>query len=84
MSDRLRIPVDDDCLIALGRFAYIFAGYEWNAADCCQRMQAGYLGKLGRKTSGVVAEDLVRLASRRPSIDHLKVAPPTDEFKRLV
>lgn len=84
-GDRLRVPVDDRYVEALGRAAYVFATLEWNAVWCCERMRAGDIQSLGRKTAGDIAADLARFASRRPDPRHRDdISGPAREFKRLV
>ena len=84
-DDRLRVPIDNAYVEALGRATYVFATLEWNAVWCCKRMQADYIRKLGRKTAGVIADDLVRLARRRPNPQvRIDCLGPAQEYKRLV
>lgn len=84
-GDRNRIPVDDPYVMALGRATYVFATLEWNAVWCCERMQAGYIRGLGRKTAGIIAADFHRLSQRRPTEQARNACvPPAEEFKRLV
>lgn len=82
---RLRVPIDDAYLHAVGLATICFARLEWNAAWCCEKMRVGYLNAIGTKTAGQIANDLVGLAAAHP--DPTVVAslmPPATEFKRLV
>jgi hypothetical protein len=84
-DDRLRVPFDKPYIEALGSAAYVFACLEWNAVWCCERMEAGYIRKLKKKTAGVIADDLVRLAGKRtPVQSRIDCLGPANEFKRLV
>lgn len=84
-DDRLRVLIDNAYVEALGRATYVFAILEWNAVWCCERMDANYIGKLGRKTAGNIAEDLVRFAEKRPDPQLRKdCSEPAKEFQRLV
>jgi hypothetical protein len=84
-DDRLRVPIDNAYVEALGRATYVFAILEWNAVWCCERMEANWIRKLGRKTAGMIADDLVRLASRHPNPQvRIDCFGPAHEFKRLV
>ncbi len=58
-DDRLRVPIDNAYVEALGRATYVFATLEWNAVWCCERMEADYIRKLSRKTAGKIADNLV-------------------------
>lgn len=84
-DDRLRTPVDEPYLISLGRAAYCFASLEWNAVCCCARMREGYQNMVGRKTAGIIADDLLRFSARR-SDQRLRTecVEAATEFKRLV
>jgi hypothetical protein len=84
-GDRLRVPVDDPYVEALGRSAYVFATLEWNAVWCCNKMSPNYVNRVGRKTAGIIADDLIALARRRSNVqlrdDCLNAGL---DFKRLV
>lgn len=84
-DDRLRVPVDDPYVIALGRATYVFATLEWNAVWCAERLNPGFIGKIAKKTAGVIAADLLVLVDRIMD-PVLKAAcePPTHHFKKLV
>lgn len=83
-DERLGVTADDRYLLALGRLAYVFATYEWNAVWCCEKLRPGYINKLGKKTAGIIATDIVTLAGRRPTHERLQIKPHALEFKRLV
>lgn len=84
MNDRLRVPIDETYVIALGRAAYVFATLEWNAVWCCERMREGYINDLGRKTAGTIARDLLKLARRRPLDIRDACVSPAETFLSLV
>ena len=84
-DDRFRVPVDAQYANAIGVAAYAFARLEWSAVYVCERLQSGYVGKVSRKTAGVIATDLVRLSSRiGDASDRVEATGPALEFKRLV
>jgi hypothetical protein len=57
-NDRLRVPVDDPYVEALGRHSYVFATLEWTAVWCCKKMSTNYIDGIGKKTAGIIADDL--------------------------
>jgi hypothetical protein len=83
--DRLRVPIADDYVVALGRATYVFATLEWNAVWCCERLKPGFVIKLGKKTAGNIATSLTKYVSQLGD-ESLKQAciGPADEFERLV
>lgn len=84
-DDRLRVPIDDPYLHAVGLALICFARAEWAAVYCCEKMDPGYIGTVGKKSAGQIATDLVARAAAHP--DPAVVAtlsPAADEFKRLV
>lgn len=84
-DERLRVPIDEAYLHAVGLATICFSRLEWNAAWCCEKMRAGYLNGVGTKTAGQIATDLVAMAAAHP--DAAVVASlglPAAEFKRLV
>jgi len=84
-DDRLRIFVDDPYVIALGRATYIFAVLEWNAVWCAERLEAGFINGLAKKTAGKIALELLSLVGRLTDpVVKAACQPPADEFKRLV
>ena len=54
--------------VALGRAVFAFAGLEWDADWCYNKLEPGYIDNLSKKTAGNVAADLIRLL------------PPTSEM----
>jgi hypothetical protein len=82
-NDRLRVPIDEPYIMAIGRATFVFATLEWNAVWCCERMQRNYIRSIRRKTAGKIAIDLVRLAML---IDQGRdgCLGPAIEFLRLV
>jgi hypothetical protein len=85
MDERLRVPIDDAYLHAVGLATICFVRLEWNAAWCCEKMSAGYLNGVVQKTAGRIANDLVALvgAHQDPTVV-ASLGPPAAEFKRLV
>lgn len=84
-DERLRVPIDDAYLHAVGLATICFARLEWNAAWCCEKMQAGYLNTVGTKTAGQIANDLVTLAGVHPDPTVVaSLGPLAAEYKRLV
>ena len=55
-----------DYTAALGSAVYAFAELEWNAVQCCERIEAGSIASLSDRTAGRVADTLVMLAARLP------------------
>jgi len=66
-DDRLKIPVDPDYTSALGLAVYVFAGLEWNAIRCCERLEAGSIDALMDRTAGRVADTFLRLTRSFPA-----------------
>ncbi|MGE4372139.1 MAG: hypothetical protein AB7E29_04420 [Xanthobacter sp.] len=64
-DERLRIPIDDPYLHALGLAIVAFARLEWNASYCCDRLEPGYIATIEprRKTAGKIASDLVKMVA---------------------
>ncbi len=84
-DDRLRVPVDDPYVHAVGLATICFARLEWDAVWCCEKMEAGYIGTLGRKTAGMIASDLVAKAAVHPDVAvRQSLGTAAAEFKRLV
>lgn len=84
-DERLRVPIDDAYLHAVGLATICFARLEWNAAWCCEKMRAGYLNNIGTKTAGQIANDLVALAGAHPNPPVVaSLGQPAAEYKRLV
>lgn len=83
-DDRLRVPIDDPYLHALGLALVCFARLEWDAVGCCEKMRPGYTESLKRKTAGEIAADLVELAAAHsdPAIV-ASLSPAAIEFQRL-
>jgi hypothetical protein len=84
-DDRLRVPIDEPYLHALGLATICFARLEWDAVWCCERAQPGYIQTVTTKTAGQIANDLIYLAANHPQppiVASLGVAAA--EFKRLV
>jgi len=84
-DDRLRVPVSDDYVAALGKATYVFAILEWNAVWCCERLKPGFINNLGRKTAGDIAIALIKHVSQIHDESQKQACVGlADEFKRLV
>jgi hypothetical protein len=84
-DDRLRVPVDDAYVAALGRATYVFAILEWNAVWCAERLSPGFLNEIAKKTAGAIASDLLAFVEKiTDSALEAACKPPAIEFKRLV
>lgn len=84
-DERLRVPIDDAYVHAMGLATICFARLEWNAVWCCEKMCVGYLNTVGTKTAGQIANDLVSLAGAHPdSTVVASLGSAAAEFKRLV
>lgn len=84
MGDRLRFPVDDAYVTALGRATYVFATLEWNAVWCAERLDRDFINNLGIKTAGQIAGGLITLIGKvtDPAL-RAACQPPATEFSRL-
>lgn len=84
-DDRLRVPIDDPYLHAVGLAVICFARLEWDAVWCCEKITPGYLASVGTKTAGQIANDLVtRAAGHTDPAIVASLCAPAAEFKRLV
>lgn len=84
-DDRLRIEVDPDYASALGLAVYAFASLEWNAVQCCERIEPGSIDALSDRTAGRVADTLRHLAGQLPpsrASERLEIAAA--DFQALV
>jgi hypothetical protein len=93
-DDRLRLPVDDPYLHALGLAIFCFSRLEWDAVFVAHRIgqnghnptaTADYISTISKKTAGTIAKDLVRLAAgiADPGLSR-KVEAPAKRFEDLV
>lgn len=83
-DDRLRVPIDDPYLHAVGLAVICFARLEWNAVWCCERLDPGYLTTIAKKTAGDIANDLIaRVAKHADPAVVASLAPLTAKFKHL-
>lgn len=93
-GDRLRVPIDDLYLIALGRALYCFSSLEWMAVYCIQKIaEQGhnpavtrhYVETVAAKTAGQIARDFKDAADGiiYPALK-LAVQPAADRFRALV
>lgn len=84
-DDRLRVPVEDGYVAALGRAAYVFSSAEWNAVYCCEKLEPGFVQKAVKLTAGQIADKLVSLMNKRPATatDRQQCIDVAAEFKRL-
>ena len=84
-DERLRIPVDDPYLTALGRCLFIFAELEWNAVWCGEKIAPGFLDAARAKTAGQIGADLEpRAAALSPGKVRTDCVQAAQEFRRLV
>jgi hypothetical protein len=84
-GDRLRVPVEDAYVTALGRAAYVFSSVEWNAVYCCEKLETGFVQKAVKLTAGQIADKLLSLMKKRPAraVDWQRCVDAAAEFKRL-
>ena len=61
-NERLQLAVDPAYTAALGLAVFAFASLEWNAVQCCERLEAGSIDALINRTAGRVADTLSRLS----------------------
>ena len=66
-NDRLRVPVEDVYVHAIGLATYAFATLEWNAVWCCEHIAPGAINSLPDKTAGAIANRLVKLTEGMPA-----------------
>ena len=86
-DDRLRVPIDDPYLYAIGLAVFCFAKLEWNAVWCCEKIQSDYIPTIAaqRKAAGVIAGDLVRLAStHHDPVVRVSLGAGASDFAALV
>lgn len=84
-DDRLRVPIDDLYLHAVGLAVVCFARLEWDAVWCCEKMQSGYLNTIRKKTAGQIASDLISLASMHPDpAVRISLGAAASDFKGMV
>jgi len=88
MSDsRLRIPVDDAYLHALGLATYAFARCEWQVVWCCEKIKPGAIRKIvdDEKTAGSIGKLFSNLVRNMPkSKEREELSDAAAEFLRLV
>lgn len=94
VDDRLRVPIDDEYLHALGLALYGFARLEWDAVYVAQRIgehghnptaTPGYISTIAKKTAGNIARDLTDLAAGiSDTALRQQVEAPAARFKELV
>src|SRR5689334_8743479 len=93
-KDRLRVPVDDPYLIALGRAVYCFATLEWTVVHCVQKIgmqghnpnsSRHYIETVSAKTAGQIAIDFNSAAVGITNAAlRTAVQPLSDRFRALV
>ena len=84
-DERLRIAVNPDYTSALGLAVYCFASLEWNAIQCCERIEPGSIDALEDRTAGRVADTLVHLVKRLgTSKEQLELQSAAADFRFLV
>jgi hypothetical protein len=57
-DDRLRVPVDEAYLAAIGMATYCFARMEWDAVYCGEKLKPGFVYTVAAKTAGMIAKDI--------------------------
>ena len=84
-DQRLSISVRPDYTSALGLAVYCFAGLEWNAVWCCERIQPGSIEALEDRTAGRVADTLLHLVKLLGTDEEqLQLQSAAAEFRFLV
>jgi hypothetical protein len=84
-DDRLRAPVEDSYIKAIGRASYCFARLEWVAAHCGEKVQPGYIATVGRKTAGQIASDVVMIAGTvTDATRRMRFESAANSFRALV
>jgi hypothetical protein len=83
--DRHSVPVDKAYVTAIGLATFCFANLEWNAINCGEKLNPGYIGKVAWKTEGTIGKDVANFAAL---IDdpgkQARYRLAATEFKRLV
>ncbi len=78
-------PVDESYTSALGVAVFAFAGLEWNAIQCCERIEPGSIDALNDRTAGRVADTLRHLVRELPPSEaRARLEPAAIEFQALV
>ncbi len=84
-DDRLRVPIDDEYLRAVGLALFGFARLEWSAVYCCEKINSGYLNNVALKTAGQIAIDLIANAKNHPDVAiQLSLGAASTNFQSLV
>ena len=84
-DERLGILVHPDYTSALGLAVYCFASLEWNAVQCCERIEPGSIDSLEERTAGRVADTLLSLVKRTEiSEEQTKLQNAAADFRFLV
>jgi hypothetical protein len=67
-DDRLRVPMENDYALALGRAIFIFTKLEWSAIECCERIipDSFHVLKLNERNARILANKLISLAATLP------------------
>ena len=86
-NDRLRSPVKNDYINAVGLAAFTFATCEWQVVWCSERIKPGSLNELveDQRTAGKIAQFFVNLTRNMPrSKEREELRTAAEEFVRLV
>jgi len=86
-GDRLRSPVKDDYVDALGRAAFTFSSLEWQVVWCAEKISPGALRKIVDKemTAGQIAKTFVDITRNMPkSKEREELKAFADQFMELV
>jgi hypothetical protein len=84
-NDRLRVPVDEAYLAAIGMATYCFARMEWDAVYCGERLKPGFVYTVATKTADMIAKDIIGFAHLiTDQAKQARYRAAADEFERLV
>jgi hypothetical protein len=84
-GDRLRVPMENDYALSLGRAIFIFSKLEWSAIECCERIMTDsfHALKFHEKNARILANKLISLAATLPPSLRREVCLAAAEFDRL-
>lgn len=84
-DDRLRVPVEPDYLVSIGRATFCFAGLEWNAVTCGGKLSPGFINTVAKMTAGKIADEIVEFGPLiKDEAKRTRYQAAVGEFKRLV
>jgi len=84
-DDRLRVPMENDYALALGRAIFIFTKLEWSAIECCEHIipDSFHVLNLNERNAIILANKLISLAATLPPSLRREVCIAAAEFDRL-